>query len=532
MAAELRYRPANGAQQLASLNLDPSSSQAMAHPMLRGVTMAIIGDAAVRAVSAGVVGVAAVGETAAQLRNLCEKRFREQRPPTTPRERPPAPAESLSIHSNPSDGEIHAGGAQASTTTTTAQPEAGGSPASKAKWTKSLASGSAPMDLAITVPTADPTTIAQLVPTTDQTKGYLGDRKADNIIQQQLGDISKLPCIFDTLTNKIDMVMAENLDLRQHMDKDLETAEKKLEATYNNRLICNTERKLGENNSEIRLLQLQLAKYNKRDDVEEPDTMGNQKTIKSDASEIRRELEFLDSAWQQSSEQFQRAQKRTLQACPNGLLQYHIGSQDSMLAEDKYTDEQAYLIIQQTIQDKDFVLLNGNHMYVSDAFKDIGKPQRQRILDKINAQKQTPLNERVNEKDFEKLFEELEEDCAIGKQARGGLPTETNSQADSTPPRQHTISPHNNGDDGDDGDGEDFMLSVIPEIEKGGGDGGGGDNGGQGTNGSREDGKGNGKDNSEFTLVNSRNTEMKQFTGELICKMTCLEFNAMTASES
>ena len=107
--------------ELSDLRFLPSptpSSEDMAH--LRGVANTTAGDAAVRAVSAGLIGTVAIGETAVQAPFLCDKR----RPPFgTPRGRTTtiAPAGSLSIHSQLSDGttgpspEENVGGAQAST---------------------------------------------------------------------------------------------------------------------------------------------------------------------------------------------------------------------------------------------------------------------------------------------------------------------------------------------------------------------------------------------------------------------------------
>ena len=100
MVAEHRYRFAYGVLIFVIPIFSPRPS-AMAHPMLRGVAMAVAGDAAVRAFSVVLVGIAAMGDTVAQTRGLCEKR---RPPPSAPRGRQPTVATSLSIHSHMSDG--------------------------------------------------------------------------------------------------------------------------------------------------------------------------------------------------------------------------------------------------------------------------------------------------------------------------------------------------------------------------------------------------------------------------------------------
>ena len=242
MVAERRYRSASDAPVPASFVPTSSLVQTMAHPMLRGAQMAVIGGSVVRAMSAGLIGVSSVGETAIQVGNWCDRRRQ-----TTPRERPP---NALSSRSDISAEIVETPG----------------------KWAKKLVTNNASVDLAQSsataqpVPIADQQVIAQLVLAAAQSTTYPGDPKADSIIQQQSGDISKLLGIMDNLTTKLDKVVAENLDLRQHMDKDFEAAEKKLEAAYNNRLINNTERILEEKNSEINKLPLQISKYNKDND--------------------------------------------------------------------------------------------------------------------------------------------------------------------------------------------------------------------------------------------------------------------------
>ena len=166
-------------------------------------------------------------------------------------------------------------------------------------------------------------------------------------------------------------------------------------------------------------------------------------------------------------------------------------------------------------------------MLISNALLEINTQQRQRILDQINAQRQIPQKDQTGESDVNKVgkvIEEIELENKNEKQTRGGFPIGTASSTNSTPPRQQPPSPNNHISDHDNSDGQ-WFLSAIREIGGDNGGGGGGDNGGSGTNGSREDGKDNVHDTNEFTLVNSRNIEMKKFTGEQSCKLTYLEFN-------
>ena len=105
------------------------------------------------------------------------------------------------------------------------------------------------------------------------------------------------------------------------------------------------------------------------------------------------------------------------------------------------------------------------------------------------------------------------------------------SQAASTPPRAHNHTPNRRQDRSDDSrDGDEEQWPSLFSMYKEGGDhgGDGGDDGGDagiGTGRERDDGQDNRSDSNEFTLVNSRNIEMKKFSGEHNSKMTYLEFN-------
>ena len=246
-------------------------------------------------------------------------------------------------------------------------------------------------------------------------------------------------------------------------------------------MVDNTERIIDDKDTEIGKLQLQFAKYKKGNDAYEAETTHVPNHTKSEELGIKRELEFQEFAWQQFSEQVRRAQTRTLEARfgNDGLLRCYAGSQGSVLVEEELTDEQAYVIIQQVIQDKKFVLVNGVHMYVSDAMQDIGKLQRQRGLDRFNAQVEIPLDERADAQGLAELSKETAHDHTIGKQACGGSPVGKVSQTGSTPPRQHPLSLNNR--DGNDDNA--WILSVMRgngsnRDNGGGGGGGGGDVGG------------------------------------------------------
>ena len=76
-------------------------------------------------------------------------------------------------------------------------------------------------------------------------------------------------------------------------------------------------------------------------------------------------------------------------------------------------------------------------MCVSDALDDIGKVQRQRVLNKINANARSLVNERMQGEmeGVQELIEELENDKGANNCAYGGSPNGKRSLADSTPPR-------------------------------------------------------------------------------------------------
>lgn len=256
-------------------------------------------------------------------------------------------------------------------------------------------------------------------------------KKLRDIIQLQSNDASKLMRIVDEFKANIDKVVAENLDLHRYMAQDLEKAEEKMEKEFNNRLVKSTERINENKDNEIRLLQQQLAKCIKDTDID------------SESAKVNRELNFQSVAWPQGHEQAQHATKRTIAARSddNGLLQCYIGSQESLPVEDKLTDDQARHLIQQYMQDTKFLMVGGVHVCVSDVAQDIGKAQRQRVLQKSNAQVvQQRDHHNSGDDDAKELLEEAEPQ-----------------------PQSNNNRP---GDDHDDSD-DDWLMSMIPRNESG-----------------------------------------------------------------
>ena len=166
-------------------------------------------------------------------------------------------------------------------------------------------------------------------------------------------------------------------------------------------------------------------------------------------------------------------------------------------------------------------------MRVSDALEEIKPDQRQRALANINAQLQSPQKHMAGQSTDE-MMELFENIVQIQKPEHGT--TDRNSQAGSTPPRivQQADNGHNHNDDDDDED-EPWVLPVTRGLagRKDNGGSGGCDDGGNQTNTNRNQreeiyGCNN---TTEFALVNSRNMELKRFSGESGSKMTYLEFN-------
>ena len=133
-----------------------------------------------------------------------------------------------------------------------------------------------------TVETANINNDAQLVPTIVRTEAA----KLQNIICQQSTDTSKLLGTIEQLNSNIN-------DLQQHMARDLERTEEKLGAECDNMLGNAIERIKGEKDNQIRLLQIQVAKFR-----------GEEKTDQEFRQEdVKKELQFQNQAYPQNPDQ-------------------------------------------------------------------------------------------------------------------------------------------------------------------------------------------------------------------------------------
>ena len=208
---------------------------------------------------------------------------------------------------------------------------------------------------------------------------------------------------------------------------------------------------------------------------------------------------------------------------------------------DKYTDKQAAAAIKKEMVGKQFVLLGGLYSYVKDVLQSVGDEQRMRALKFINAQPDCNFNAQpdnnVNAQpdnntvgnDHKDVNLDALLNSMIARDRRDA--SDNYSQAASTPPRTHHTTPgkrQDRPDDSRDGDEEQWpsLFSMYKEGRDQGGDGGGDDGDADtGVGRRRDDGQDSRSDTNEFTLVNSRNIEMKKFNGEHNCKMIYLEFN-------
>ena len=442
----------------------------------------------VRAASAGLIGISAVGEAAIQVGNWCARRH-----PGTPRNRPEG---GLSIHSNPESSSMQA------------------SP----NFNRPLAIADGPVDLE-QPPTAtpQPPTAAQLVPTIDRNEAT----RLQNIICQQSNDTSKLLGIIEDLNNKIN-------DMQQHMSQDLARTEEKLRTEYDNMLVNATLRISEEKDKQINLLKMQVAKFK-----------GNTTDPETTQEDVKKELQFQNQIYPQSPDKAKQSEMKTWNAQMRNEHGAACFNMDSNIAQpDKYTDDQVAIVIQQDALGKQFVLLGGAYMSITEVWRDIGEEQRLRALKQTNAQRDNTTtandnkslqNERVDNEpeDMKELINDLAQRCPTGRQAGGGSATGPASSANSTPPRQQP-RPFNDHDDDDDDDDK-FLLSSIHGGGSGKGNGGGDDGDGSGNGGEtyrwNADDRDTRNNNQEFSLVNSRNIEIKKFTGEMNSKLSYLEFN-------
>ena len=223
-------------------------------------------------------------------------------------------------------------------------------------------------------------------------------------------------------------------------------------------------------------------------------------------------------------------QNRTLEARSDdeSMMRCFMGSQRSLMAEDNYTDDRAKLIIESELTNTKFVLVHGTVICVKEVLSMVNEEQHKRVLDKINAKlaHQQSNGEQSGDEDIKVLLEEVNHNTMHNSP---GLP----STAESTPPRSLGQSPlqplrdHNHNDNS----GDDWLVSSIKVDDNGkGGGGNGGEDGGDdqpGTptragGGDREDGNAY---VGEFTLVNSRNFDVKKFPGKPRSNLSYMDFN-------
>ena len=193
---------------------------------------------------------------------------------------------------------------------------------------------------------------------------------------------------------------------------------------------------------------------------------------------------------------------------------------------EKYTDEQAVYIIQGEANNKRSVMVGGSVVCVKEALSSIDAEQFKRVVAIINAQK---VQQPTGDEDVDVLLNNFNHNTVGNSPGRPSL-------AESTPPRilgQPPRRPFHNRDDNDhDDEGiDDLLMSVVPVDGNGSGDGGnGGGDDGDGRPGAairrygedREDGSAY---IGEFTLVNSRNFDVKRFSPESGSNSCYMEFN-------
>ena len=323
--------------------------------------------------------------------------------------------------------------------------------------------------------------------------------------------------MIEDLNDQLRKLLTEKQDLQQHMAEDLEGAEEKMQVAYNKMLFHAIERIKDDKDTEIRKLEFQIAKYSRDTDIGPTDT--------------KRELDFQNTAWQRTQEQAQLAQMRTLAARLNdeNLMHCCIGFQRSLTTEERYTDEQAKFTIQSEINGKGVVLLGSTMVGVKEAISWIDTVQRKRVLDEVNARTtQQHADEDLGSEDRRMLLNDVRHNSAGGSPGRP-------SMIESIPPKlldQSPIQPSQGRGNDDHSEGGDEWL-FHPTHNGDGGKRGGGNGGGDGHGGEpgattrscgddREEG---GAYSGEFTLVNSRNFDVKMFSGESGSKLSYMEFN-------
>lgn len=249
--------------------------------------------------------------------------------------------------------------------------------------------------------------------------------------------------------------------------------------------------------------------------------------------DVQQQIQFQENAWPLIPEKAQGVQKKTKAGLGEPPMQCDIYSSPGVQCEEVYTDAQARLIVKQHINDQKIIVLDSKRILVKDAMQAIGEEQRQRALAHIMQQLQPPKSGQVG-------HDSTNVSAIIGSgmqmQQQGTRTPDQISNNGYTPPRVHNYNDDmGNHDHEDDNNRTPAWVMNVPSgcgNKSGGGDGGsnpgGGDDGGDGVAEVRnaQDGDREGySSNLEFTLVNSRNIEIKKFIGDSTSKMTYLEFN-------
>ena len=345
--------------------------------------------------------------------------------------------------------------------------------------------------------------------------------RMQNITQQQSDDASKFLTKLDEMKKTMDKLMAENMDLNSYMNMEVEKIVNTVEHGYHIKFINQMEKLKEEYDAKMRLLEFQLAKAKAYIDKEEDD------------QKLRQEFEFQKQAYKMSPADAMKAEMRTSVArgSNEGVMNCRIGSTDN-INMNNFSDEQVGDIIQASAKNTKFIIVGGTHMYTEDALKYVDEAQRNRVLKSFNTL--IKKLQKIVDEPMDKHTQELLDKFQRHSMASGYVIPCSASLNGSTPPQTrqslHTHN-HNHGrhDDSEEEESWAMRLSAINGSGKNNGPGGGdgGDDGDQEEEAHRrsDHSKGSGDGANEFTLVKSRNIEMKRFTGESNSKMFYLEFN-------
>ena len=179
--------------------------------------------------------------------------------------------------------------------------------------------------------------------------------RVENFLKTKTENEGKWVKLIEDLEVKMKKIERENEDLKGHMKDQTQKAEKEIEKNYLDLMESRTERMKEEKEDAVRAMRLQMAKMKLEDDEGKPETQ----------EAIKKELDFQKAFIHQSEEQAKKAEQRTLTACSSGsnAMQCYIGSVENVQTIDKYTDQQAEMIVNYSILEKTFILLNGHQMY-------------------------------------------------------------------------------------------------------------------------------------------------------------------------